>query len=407
MNKVMNEENRRRGGRNTLCRLLRSGRWFLCLALLCSAILPGFAGAANSGICTDWNNNPGDMQLKLPASVTIQPGMDEIPPIPPVIVNYKCSSSLPEGPSALPLRTVSIVTLSDVNNLIDVLKELGLTLKIEVTDSSGVTSGPWVFSGKGYSENLLVGAPYSTQTDTGTGTIISTGNRTMTIRARLSRDSSKPTTPGFYAIPSLSAFKLTPYYGTFNGIKMNTPPIRIQYIPKCFVQSRLTRSDVNFGPVLTTDVDSSFSRTIDFKVIADVNRSCNGGILGNLLGGYTPQLSDAKTYYLNLPLKVSFILNNGGAISADNKSIILHKKGTETENGLQLKITDDSGAPVTFGEISTTDGTLPPSANKLGEFTDGNFNTISRPYYAVLSSTGKPVITGSYSAQVTVKVEYY
>lgn len=406
MNKVMYGENRRRGGRNTLCRLLRSGRWFLCLALHCSVMLPGFASAAEpvpaTAQCTDWSNSKTDIQLKLPPSVTIKPGQTDIPPIPSVTVKYKCS--VPDNND----HTVAIVSLGDANTLVRSLESLGLTLKMTITDSSGGAVGHWTFpapgSGSGiYPEYVEIGEPYP-------GGDKGTGERTMTINATLSRDPSKSTTPGFYAIPSLTAFRLKPYYNYGSGPALISPAIRLQYVPTCFVQTRLPTNNVNFGPVLTTDADNSFSRKIPFTVTANVNRSCNSGQLGNLLEGYKPTLpGPQQTYYLNLPLKVSFILNNGGAISADNKSIILHKKGTETENGLQLKITDGSGAPVTFGEISTT-VSIPPPANQFGEFqgsdSGGTWN-INNTYHAVLSSTGKPVITGSYNAQVTVKVEYY
>ncbi|MDJ3788117.1 fimbrial protein [Salmonella enterica] len=392
MNKVMYGENRRRGGRNTLCRLLRSGRWFLCLALLCSVMLPGFANAAVSSCTTQ--DGAGNINLKLPPSVSFAPDTD-FPPYTsqPVYINYQCTA---DG-----TKTVAITLLSDLSPLTDALKNAGLKLEVLVTDSSGGGESTWIFTGDGNKiDHINIGIPYTNDTKV----------RAMTIRMKVSRDPfAKTPAPGFYAIPSLSSFKLVPYSGSFSGPLIITPPLRLQYVPTCFVQTRLPTNNVNFGPVLTTDADNSFSRKIPFTVTANVNKNCNSGKLGNLLLGYKPTLPEAKTYYLNLPLKVSFILNNGGAISADNKSIILHKKGTETENGLQLKITDGSGAPVTFGEISTT-GSIPPPANQFGEFqgsdSGGTWN-INNTYHAVLSSTGKPVITGSYNAQVTVKVDYY
>ncbi|MCH5493298.1 hypothetical protein L4B25_12890 [Salmonella enterica subsp. diarizonae serovar 16:z10:e,n,x,z15] len=166
MNKVMYGENRRRGGKNTLCRLLRSGRWFLCLALLCSVMLPGFASAAEpvpaTAQCTDWNNSQGDIQLKLPASVTIQPGMVDIPPIPSVTVKYKCS--VPDSNN----HTVAIVSLADAHNLISSLKSLGLTLKMTITDSSGGAVGHWTFPAPGgggiYPEYVAIGDSYRVMT---------------------------------------------------------------------------------------------------------------------------------------------------------------------------------------------------------------------------------------------------
>lgn len=364
-------------------------RWLLMVFVLAG---PGYAYAIVE--CTDWNGNDKPLNLKLPDSVSLQPGMDDIPPVPPVTVNYKCID--PKGSDNV-TRTASIVILGDANNLIESLKSLGLTLTINVSDSSGVTSPSWVFNSSGTAvDNIAVGRSYNGSTGT--------GNRTMTINAALSRDSSGKTNPGFYAIPSLSAFKLVPYYGTFlGGLQLNTPAIRIQYVPTCFVQTSLNTNNINFGPVLTTDVDSSFDRQIPFTVTASVNKNCNGGHFGNLQTGYTPALTGAKTYYLDLPLKVSFVLNNGGEVSSDRKSILLYKESTSDKNGLQLEINAPDGNPVTFNEAS-----LP--VNKFGNFqgseSGGTWNIINS-YQAVLSSAGEQVKTGKYSAQVTVKVDYY
>ncbi|EFR6820598.1 fimbrial protein [Salmonella enterica] len=364
-------------------------RWLLMVFVLAG---PGYAYAIVK--CTDWNGNDTPVNLKLPDSVSLQPGMDDIPPVPPVTVNYKCID--PDGLDNV-MHTSSIVILGDANNLIKSLKSLGLTLTLNVSDSSGVTSPSWVFNSSGAAvDNIAVGRSYNG--------ITGTGNRTMTINAALSRDSSEKTSPGFYAIPSLSAFKLVPYYGTFSGgLQLNTPAIRIQYVPTCFVQTSLNTNNINFGPVLTTDVDSSFDRQIPFTVTASVNKNCNGGQFGNLQTGYTPALTGAKTYYLDLPLKVSFVLNNGGEVSSDRKSILLYKESTSDKNGLQLKINAHDGNPVTFNEAS-----LP--VNKFGNFQGGEGGgtwNIINSYQAVLSSTGEQVKNGKYSAQVTVKVDYY
>ncbi|HBM0246723.1 hypothetical protein NA256_07920 [Salmonella sp. NW805] len=119
---------------------------------------------------------------------------------------------------------------------------------------------------------------------------------------------------------------------------------------------------------------------------------------------YTVSVTGGTTnYYLELPLKVSFILNNGGEASSDRKSILLYKESTSDKNGLQLEIKAPDGNPVTFNEAS-----LP--VNEFGIFQGaeggGTWNIINT-YQAVLSSTGEQVKTGKYSAQVTVKVDYY
>ncbi|MEW9027688.1 fimbrial protein [Salmonella enterica] len=280
--------------------------------------------------------------------------------------------------------------------LIDALNKAGLKLEFLVSDSSGGGESVWDFSVKTPAEYVNVGSSY----------IGTTGNRTMTFRTRLTRDQTKPNPkPGFYAVPGLTSFKLIPdYYSMKIGPFLETPSVRLQYVPACFVRTRLGTNKVNFGPILTSDVDSTFSRRIDFNVIADVNKSCNNGTFGNLLGSYTVSVTGGTTnYYLELPLKVSFILNNGGEASSDRKSILLYKESTSDKNGLQLEIKAPDGNPVTFNEAS-----LP--VNEFGIFqgteVGGAWNIINT-YQAVLSSTGEQVKTGKYSAQVTVKVDYY
>ncbi|ECJ4381020.1 hypothetical protein DLB95_28480, partial [Salmonella enterica subsp. diarizonae] len=79
------------------------------------------------------------------------------------------------------------------------------------------------------------------------------------------------------------------------------------------------------------------------------------------------------------------------------------KDDRHLKNGQQLKINAPDGEPVIFNEAS-----LP--VNKFGDFQGsegGGTWRVSNTYNAVLSSTGDPVITGKYSAQVTVKVDYY
>ncbi|EQA4953058.1 fimbrial protein [Salmonella enterica] len=362
-------------------------RWLLMMSVLAG---PGHAYAADTK-CTGLNGSMGTIKLQLPASVSFDPQGDLKPYLsPPSKFDFTCSAS--DGAS----HTVGIIRLGDMALLIDALNKAGLKLEILVSDSSGGGESVWDFSVKTPVEYVNVGSSY----------IGTTGNRIMTFRTRLTRDQTKPKpAPGFYVVPGLTSFKLIPdYYSTKIGPFLETPPIRLQYVPACFVRTRLGTNNVNFGPILTSDVDSSFSRRIDFNVIADVNKSCNNGTFGNLQGSYTVSVTgETKNYYLDLPLKVSFILNNGGEASSDRKSILLYKESTSDKNGLQLEIKAPDGNPVTFNEAS-----LP--VNEFGIFQGaeggGTWNIINT-YQAVLSSTGEQVKTGKYSAQVTVKVDYY
>lgn len=362
-------------------------RWLLMMSVLAG---PGHAYAADTK-CTGLNGSMGTIKLQLPASVSFDPEGDLKPYLsPPAKFDYTCSAS--DGAS----HTVGIIRLGDMSPLIGALNKAGLKLEVLVSDSSGGGESVWDFSVKTPAEYVNVGSSY----------IGTTGNRIMTFRTRLTRDQTKPKpNPGFYVVPGLTSFKLIPdYYSTKIGPFLETPPIRLQYVPACFVRTHLGTNNVNFGPILTSDVDSTFSRRIDFNVIADVNKSCNNGTFGNLQGSYTVSVTGGTTnYYLELPLKVSFILNNGGEASSDRKSILLYKESTSDKNGLQLEIKAPDGNPVTFNEAS-----LP--VNEFGIFQGaeggGTWNIINT-YQAVLSSTGEQVKTGKYSAQVTVKVDYY
>lgn len=362
-------------------------RWLLMMSVLAG---PGHAYAADTK-CTGLNSSMGTIKLQLPASVSFDPEGDLKPYLSsPAKFDYTCSAS--DGAS----HTVGIIRLGDMSPLIDALNKAGLKLEVLVSDSSGGGESVWDFSVKNPAEYMNVGSSY----------IGTTGNRTMTFRTRLTRDQTKPKpNPGFYVVPGLTSFKLIPdYYSMRIGPFLETPPVRLQYVPACFVRTRLGTNKVNFGPILTSDVDSTVSRRIDFNVIADVNKSCNNGTFGNLLGSYTVSVTGGTTnYYLKLPLKVSFILNNGGEASSDRKSILLYKESTSDKNGLQLEIKAPDGNPVTFNEAS-----LP--VNEFGIFQGaeggGAWNIINT-YQAVLSSTGEQVKTGKYSAQVTVKVDYY
>ncbi|ELR5846073.1 fimbrial protein [Salmonella enterica] len=362
-------------------------RWLLVVFVLTG---PGYVYAVDMK-CIGLNGSTGTIKLQLPASVSFDPEGDLKPYIsPPAKFDYTCSAS--DSVS----HTVGIIRLGDMSPLIGVLNKAGLKLEVLVSDSSGGGESVWDFSVAIPVEYVNVGSSY----------ISTTGNRTMTVRTRLTRDQTKPKpNPGFYVIPGLTSFKLIPdYYSTKIGPFLETPPTRLQYVPACFVRTSLGTNNVNFGPVLTTDVDSTFSRSIAFNVIADVNKSCNNGTFGNLLGSYTVSVTGGTiNYYFELPLKVSFILNNGGEVSSDRKSILLYKESTSDKNGLQLEIKAPDGNPVTFNEAS-----LP--VNKFGSFQGseggGTWNIINS-YQAVLSSTGGQVKTGKYSAQVTVKVDYY
>ncbi|ECC6922236.1 fimbrial protein [Salmonella enterica] len=367
-------------------RLTQMSLW---LVILCAIVLPGYAHAdwdtSSYGCITDSGNN--NIALNLPPSVSFPPG--NAPGIGQVIyqsseyrINFKCKSSV--GGFMILQR------LGDLSLLKNALDAAGLTLEFEIKNSADSFSV--IYEPLTSSDQFMVSKYYG---------------RTIegVLSVRFLLKVNRAPTATFSAVPSLSAFKLNALSGgnSYPGIRIDTSSFRMQYVPTCFVRTSLGTNNVNFGPVLTTDADNSFSRTIPFNITAGVNDNCSKG---NLQGAYTVIVSGNTTnYYLELPLKVSFILNDGGEVAPDSKSILLHtdKDNKQLKNGLQLKINAPDGNPVTFNEAS-----LP--VNKFGNFQGGEGGgtwRVSNTYNAVLSSTGDPVITGKYSAQVTVKVQYY
>ncbi|EAO6532218.1 fimbrial protein [Salmonella enterica] len=362
----------------------------LSLIMVCVLVLPWYVYAS------DWDTSPygciadsgsDNVTLNLPPSISFPP--ENAPGIGQVIyqsseyrINFKCKSKV--GGYLILQRLGDLVPLQNA------LDAAGLTLEFEVKNSADSFSviyepltSPDQFSVSNYYGSTIEGV----------------------LSVRFLLKVKRTSTATFSAVPGLSAFKLNALTGGggYPGIRINTTPFRIQYVPTCFVRTSLGTNNVNFGPVLTTDADNSFSRTIPFNVTANVNENCGKG---NLQGVYTVNVTGGTTdYYLELPLKVTFILNNGGEVALDRKSILLYtdKNNKKLKNGLRLKINTPDGNPVTFNEVS-----LP--VNKFGDFhgsPKGGVWNISNIYNAVLSSTGEQVITGKYQAQVTVKVDYY
>ncbi|EBS2696211.1 fimbrial protein [Salmonella enterica subsp. enterica serovar Newport] len=379
MNKMVCGKTAKRNNRPASLLSHRLSQLSLWLVILCAVVLPGYAHA-------DWNsesfacateNGDGSVTLGLPPSVSFSP--DNAPGIGQIIyksneytIHYKCKAS--KG------GYMQLQRLADFTPLKDALQKSGLDLTLIIKNSDGTHIDNYnVFTAP---EQQPVSKYYG-----------STISGTLSFQVVL-KVKNKPEA-GFAAVPSLTAFKVLALsgggYGT--GIYINTPTTRIQYVPTCFVQTRLSTSDIDFGPVITSDVTPDFSLTHPFTVTARVNENCS---YGNLKDAY-------NQFYLELPLKASFILNNGGVTSSDGKSVLLytHKDSTQKKNGLQLKITDSGNNPVTFDEAR-----LP--VNEFGDF-DGSKSqwNVSNTYNAVLSATGGPVTTGKYSAQVTVKVDYY
>lgn len=380
-----------RVNRSSFMLLHRVKRMPLWLLAVCTLVVPGYVAAADTtNTCTDWNGGQSAIRLELPPSVSFPPGVkpDTNQPLytspTPYAIKYQCNVTSGAGQAG-------ITRLNDINSLINALSKAGMQLKFRIRDSS---NGQDVIWNPANAENISFGKTYTGDT----------GKRTVYITVELYL--IKSPTAGFYAIPPLTSFKMVPYYGTYSGFFLTTSATLIRYIPDCFVKTALTTNKVDFGPVITSDVNSSLSLTRPFTVMASVNND-SGCNKGNLQDGYTVSTSGGtQTFHLELPLKVTFFVNSGGEVS-DEKSLHLYKEGTSDKNGLQLKIYDNNHNAVSFNNDSTSLPDIFP-ANKLGEF-NGSSNTwtVSKQYTATLSSTGAPVLTGKYNAQVTVKVSYY
>ncbi|EHE7040886.1 fimbrial protein, partial [Salmonella enterica subsp. enterica serovar Newport] len=354
-------------------------RWLLMVSVLAG---PGYVYAYPG--CTHSNGQTSAVRIALPPSVTFLPGTtpDLSKPLytsPEYKIDYKCTNDGSE-------TQVTINRLKDLKPLASALKGAGMKLKFRVRDEpSGDIQELEYNDSFGAQTFFFIGNQYKGTT---------TGNLYISLELFL----TKPPAPGFYAVPSLTVLKIIPQFSTgYGGFFITTDATRIQYVPTCFVKARVDPV-VNFGPVLTSEINSSFSMPRSFNVGASVNSGCDSG---NLQDKYEVITSNGNTYdyYLHLPLKVEFLVTGGGAISSDNKAIILKNENDEN-NGLQLKISDPAGNVVTFGDVSQP---VSNPASQLGEFEGGNF-TVNRKYTATLSPTGKPVKTGKYRAQVTVKV---
>ncbi|EOG2872657.1 fimbrial protein [Salmonella enterica] len=354
-------------------------RWLLMMFVLAG---PGYAYASPG--CTQSNGQTSAVRMNLPPSVTFFPGAtpDLSKPLytsPEYEIGYKCTNDGSE-------TQIAINRLRDLTPLLNALTGAGVKLVVRVRDSGGDTKEFTMNEpGNPPPTVIFIGNSYK-------------GTTTGTLYIRLELYLTKVPTPGFYVVPPLSIFQILPQWSfSYGGFFITTDATRIQYVPTCFVKARVDPV-VNFGPVLTSEINSSFSMPVSFNVGASANSDPACG-KNQLTGSY----EGAGNYYLQLPLKVAFLINSGGTPSSDNKAILLKNENDE-DNGLQLKISDEANNVVTFGDVS-----LPGSnpASQLGEFEGGNF-TVNKKYTATLSQVpGKPVKTGKYRAQVTVKVSYY
>ncbi|ENJ0752630.1 hypothetical protein AB0049_003814, partial [Salmonella enterica] len=371
-------------------------RWLLMVSVLAG---PGYAYAVDSTYCTSTSGST----LHLLPSVSFQPGVT----LPPdyllyrsdvYSIHYSCHYGGVGVRPETDLR-VTLYPLGDLTPLANALQQAGLKLNLKVTDSSdGVTHDVDVLAFK-EKDKLAVGSNYHINNS------LDTGPRTLKIQLEVKAVGGE-ISPGFYAVPPLSAFLLKAH-GNFlgDGIPINTTATRIQYVPTCFVKARVDPV-VDFGPVINSYVDDSFTLSGHFTVRASVNQAsgCGAGILDKPYVSYGKDNKPVGTFYLSLPLKVEFIATGNGGYQKDNAIIVKNEDGDE--NGLQLKIFDDN-IPVSLGEIPAK--TTVPEGNKLGTF-DGSINawTVTKQYTATLSQApGIPVKTGKYRTQVTVKVSYY
>ncbi|EDV2894459.1 fimbrial protein [Salmonella enterica subsp. diarizonae] len=381
-----------RDDRSSFAQSCRLNLLSLCLSMLCILVLPGYAHATDLDSealgCIRTDGNDGSIQLDLPSSVSFSP--ENAPAIGKVIyrsknysIHYKCKA---RGGG-----TIQLQRLGDVASLGTALAAAGLALKFEVKNS---------FTTGSASSSTVTYSPLPPETDQVAVSSYYTDTQEGTLTVQFILSVSQTPRATFVAVPGLTAFKLTAQNGGggYPGISISTTPFRLQYVPTCFVKTSLGTNNVDFGPVITSDINNDFTQTRPFTVMASVNNDSDCDSV-NLQKPYN---AEKQSFYLYLPLKVTFSVVSGGTPSSDNGSIILKNENGE-DNGLQLKISDPAGNYVTFGDVLQPDS---HPANQLGEFDNGIF-TVNKQYTATLSSTGGQVKTGKYNAQVTVKVSYY
>ncbi|HAT1681583.1 TPA: fimbrial protein [Klebsiella oxytoca] len=151
-------------------------------------------------------------------------------------------------------------------------------------------------------------------------------------------------------------------------------------VPKCFGQVSVSPGTVNFGRVYTFQSQSGFSKTAPFSITARRDTGC-------LLNGDNDQ-------YDSFTLKSTFTTQN--ALTDGNKAILLTAPDG-SPNGLKLYIKDKKG-DVTFGQPGDFGELTKPAGN--------NAAITTKTYTAELQSTGQPLVTGKFDADVVVTITW-
>ncbi|MFY1910661.1 hypothetical protein ACOTB6_03840 [Achromobacter xylosoxidans] len=287
--------------------------------------------------------------------------------------------------------TPQLQALGDYTVLNKALNNAGLKLDIIV---NGDEANPWT-------PNLVPspGVALSEVRDIPPAYTGASGKRRVTLVARLKVVNDHPP-PARYPVPGATVFKISGAFGagSYPGPYITTTPTRMQFTPACIGDVSVDNL-VSFNRVVATaGYMGTLPQQQPFNVTARINPLCS---IGSLTAPLTP--NNEQTRFLML-LSAQFVLQGGGRISSDGKSIIL-KNDDGAENGLLLQILDEN-LPVTIRPIFVPE--QPWETGNFGQLVGDKPPAAVRTYMASLTpDPGKDIKLGKYSAQVLVRVSYY
>ena len=357
-------------------------------------LLPGL-GHAQAGVRECRLLDGGDtVTFQIPPSVSFELGQQ---PIDGSILyiskaytfRYRCLNN-----AVVPKRA-AIVILGDYAPIREALRKASLSLSI-VYES--LFLGQWSPDPlePTYSPYFSVGDPYQGDSGERIGRIF--------LVLLMNRPITKPLRS---FLPATFAFKLVADEGAVMapGIFLNTTPSRFQYIPSC-IGSVSVDNTVTFDTVLTTaSYNGKLPQAKPFNLTARINSpaACPG--MEPLIG---PSASNNALDAFFLRTVVSFLPQSGERTDKFKETLFL-KNADGQENGLQLTITNAANQTVKFGTLPMDQYglTLPDYAGNVGPTLQGTTLSQIQTYTAHLERTGAELKTGTYSAQVLVKVTWY
>lgn len=358
------------------------------------ALLPGL-GHAQAGVQGCRLLDGGDtVTFQIPPSVSFDldrqlPGGSIIYISKSYEFRYRCFNN------ATTPKRVALVVLGDYEPIRNSLREASLRLSI-VYDS--LFKGQWSPDPlyPTYLPYFSVDEPYLGDTGERIGRILMVLNLEQRVLKPLRA-----------FLPATHAFKLVADESSLTapGIFLNTTPSRFQYVPSC-VGSVNVDNTVTFDTVLTTaSYNGKLPQAKPFNLTARINSpaACPG--LESLTG---PPASSNPLDGFFLPTVVSFLPQSGERTDIFDREIFL-KNANGQENGLKLSITNAANQQVKFGPVPMDQYGISDVryVGNAGPTLYGTKLSATQAYTAHLERTGAELKTGSYSAQVLVKLTWF